>query len=99
MAELKAFKLASGEEIVAEVVERDDTYTTIKNPLGCVMQRGQDGHPVMGFVPWMQAADSPFLVKNHMIVIESEVAFEVKNGYNQIFGSGIVVPPKQLITG
>jgi len=53
----------------------------------------------MGFVPWMQAADSPFLVKNNMIVIESEVASEVKNGYNQIFGTGIVIPPKQLITG
>jgi hypothetical protein len=99
MAELRAFKLASGEEIVAEVVERDESYTTIKNPLGCVMQRAQDGHPVMGFVPWMQAADSPFLVKNNMIVIESEVASEVKNGYNQIFGTGIVIPPKKLITG
>jgi hypothetical protein len=99
MAELKAFKLASGEEIVAEVVEQNDTYTTIKNPLGCVMQRAQDGHPVMGFVPWMQAADSPFDLKNQMIVIEAEVASDVKNGYNQIFGTGIVVPPKQLITG
>lgn len=84
---------------MAEILERNDTHTVIKNPLGCVMQRGQDGHPVMGFVPWMQAADSTFNLKNTMIVIEAEVAFEVKNGYNQIFGSGIVVPPKQLITG
>lgn len=99
MAELKAFKLASGEEIVAEIIERDEVHTTIKNPLGCVMQRAQDGHPVMGFVPWMQAADSPFPIKNQMIVIEAEVASDVKNGYNQIFGTGIVVPPKQLITG
>ena len=97
--DLKALKLASGEEIVTEIVERNDTHTVIKNPLGCVMQRAQDGHPVMGFVPWMQAADSPFNIKNSMIVIEAEVAIEVKNGYNQIFGSGIVVPPKQLITG
>lgn len=97
--DLKALKLASGEEIVAEIVERTDSHTVIKNPLGCVMQRAQDGHPVMGFVPWMQAADSPFNLKNTMIVIEAEVALEVKNGYNQIFGSGIVVPPKQLITG
>jgi hypothetical protein len=99
MADIKAFKLASGEEIVAEVVEQNETHTTIKNPLGCVMQRAQDGHPVMGFVPWMQAADSPYQIKNQMIVIEAEVASDVKNGYNQIFGSGIVVPPKQLITG
>ena len=33
------------------------------------------------------------------IVLGGMVADEVKNGYNQIFGAGIMVPPKELIVG
>jgi hypothetical protein len=47
----------------------------------------------------MQASDGPFTVNLAQIVIVAEVAEEVKNGYNQIYGAGIVVPPQQLITG
>ena len=62
------------------------------------MQRSEKG-PMLGFMPWMQAADGPFTIKQDKIVVSAEVADEVKNGYNSIFGTGIVVPPKQLITG
>lgn len=95
---MKALKLASGEELVAEIVEQNDDYLVIKNPVGCVMQRSDKG-PVLGFIPWMQAAEGNLPIKNSCVVIIAEVAQEVKNGYNQIFGSGIVVPPQQLITG
>jgi hypothetical protein len=50
-------------------------------------------------MPWMHAADGPFTVDRNKIICIANVADEVKNGYNQIFGAGIVVPPKQLITG
>ena len=95
---MKAFKLRSGEELVAEIVNDGETTVTIMNPLGVVMQRSEKG-PVLGFIPWMQAADGPFTIDKDHVVVMAEVAQEVKNGYNQIFGAGIVVPPKQLITG
>lgn len=69
-----------------------------KNPVATVMQRRQEG-PILGFMPWMQAGDGPFVVSKDKIITTCEVAQEVKNGYNQIFGAGIVVPPQQLITG
>jgi hypothetical protein len=50
-------------------------------------------------MPWMHSADSPFTIERSKIICIANVADEVKNGYNQIFGAGIVVPPKQLITG
>jgi len=50
-------------------------------------------------MPWMQASNPPFTIKKNHILVIAEVATEVRNGYNQIFGAGIVVPPKQLITG
>ena len=99
MSNVKAIKLSSGEELVAEVVSETETTITFKNPLGCVMQRSEKG-PVLGFIPWMQAGNGgPFVVKIDKIVTTSEVAEDVLNGYNQIFGAGIVVPQKQLITG
>jgi hypothetical protein len=75
-----------------------ETTIEFKNPVACVMQRGEQG-PMLGFMPWMQAADGPFTINRDKIITIAEVAQEVKNGYNQIFGAGIVVPPKQLITG
>ena len=95
---IKALKLASGEELVVEVTESAENHVTFKNPVACVMQRSDKG-PMLGFMPWMQSADGPFTIARTNVMLIAEVADEVKNGYNQIFGAGIVVPPKGLITG
>jgi hypothetical protein len=95
---IKALKLVSGEELVVEITEETTTDLTFKNPVACVMQRSEKG-PVLGFMPWMQAGDGPFVMNKDKIITACEVAQEVKNGYNQIFGAGIMVPPQQLITG
>ena len=96
---IKALKLVNGEELIVEIEGESDTHITFTNPVACVLQRGKDGAPVLGFMPWMQAGDGPFVVNKDKIVTSCEVAQEVKNGYNQSFGAGIVVPPRQLITG
>lgn len=99
MSKIMSLKLVTGEELVAEVIGESEDFIEIKNPVAAVMQRRQDG-PALGFMPWMQAANGPtFVIGKNKIVCESDVADEVKNGYNQIFGAGIVVPPQQLITG
>lgn len=95
---LKALKLLSGEELVVDATEETATHLTFKNPVGVVLRNTPNG-PSLGFVPWMQASDGPFTVSLEKVVIVAEVAEEVKNGYNQIYGAGIVVPPQQLITG
>jgi hypothetical protein len=96
---IKAIKLVNGEELIVEIVDDGDVELTFTNPVACVLQRGKDGAPVLGFMPWMQASNPPFTIKKNHILVIAEVADDVKNGYNQIFGAGIVVPPKQLITG
>jgi len=83
---------------VAEIVTETETTIEFKNPLACVMQRGEQG-PMLGFMPWMQAVEGPFTISRDKIITIAEVAQEIKNGYNNIFGTGIVVPAKQLITG
>ena len=97
---IKAVKLVSGEELVVEITDENDSSVTFKNPAASVLQRSQNtGGAALGFMPWMHAADGPFTVDRNKIICIANVADEVKNGYNQIFGAGIVVPPKQLITG
>ncbi len=83
---------------MVEICSETENMVEFKNPVACVMQRSDKG-PVLGFMPWMQAGDGPFVVNKDKIVTTCAVADEVKNGYNQIFGTGIVVPPKQLIVG
>lgn len=97
MSKIKSIKLVSGEELVAEIME-DKPELTIKNPVACVMQRSEKG-PVLGFMPWMQSSNGPFTIEMCHILLMAEVADEVKDGYNQIFGAGIVLPSKDLILG
>jgi hypothetical protein len=100
MSNLAVLKLVSGEELVVEICSETENMVEFKNPLATVLQRSQKtGDPALGFMPWMHAANGPFVVAKDKIVCVAEVADEVRNGYNQIFGAGIVVPPQQLITG
>lgn len=99
MSNIMSLKLVTGEELVAEIINETEDFIELKNPVAAVMQRRQDG-PALGFMPWMQAANGPtFIIAKNKIVCEAEVAEEVRNGYNQIFGAGIMVPPKDLILG
>lgn len=100
MANIQVVKLVTGEELVVEITEETETAITFKNPLAAVLQRSQQtGGAALGFMPWMHSANGPFVVNRSNVICVAEVADEVKNGYNQIFGAGIVVPPKDLITG
>lgn len=97
---IMAVKLVTGEELVVEITGENDSSVTFKNPVASVLQRSQQtGGAALGFMPWMHSADGPFTIERSKIVCVANVADEVKNGYNQIFGAGIVVPPKDLILG
>jgi hypothetical protein len=97
---VKALKLTTSEEILGEVVVENDKVVALKNVVAVAIQPGPDGRAALGFLPFM-----PYLGKNktitfdidHIILCE-EVDDAMANQYNSVFG-GIVVPPKQLITG
>ena len=100
MSNIKVIKLVSGEELVAEISSETETNVVLVNVVAAVLQRSQQtGGAALGFMPWMHAANGPFTINKSCLICIAEVADEVKNGYNQIFGAGIVVPPKGLITG
>ena len=99
---VKAIKLISGEELVAEIIHEDEANLciTFRNPLVIMMNRTQSGDINVGFVPF-----APYLGKHPTITLPmSKIIFviEVDNQmveqYMSIF-SGIVTPTKQLIVG
>jgi len=98
MSEIKSLKLVTGEELVVEVLNEMETTIEFKNPVLIVLQRTETG-PAIGFMPWMQSSEGSSTINKDKVVICGNTAEDVKTGYNRIFGAGIVVPSKQLITG
>lgn len=104
--EIIALKLVTGEEILGElesmVIDKTEKFR-IKNPVGISIVRGKDGQPNIGFSPFPlhseQKTGTTVDIHRSHVVYSYEPAEDFKNNYDQIFGSGIILPPKQLITG
>ena len=97
-------KLVTGEEVLGEIESESETEFVLVNAVGMAVVRGKDGQPNVGFAPFPIHAEQKsgaVVALNKKSVVYSYVpAQDFINNYNQIFGSGIVVPPtKSLITG
>jgi hypothetical protein len=95
MKDVKLIRLITGEEIIAEVLDWKNGVMTIQNALVVIPQQGQ-----VGFAPWATVINPEMpeigLDMKH-VIYSVEVAEPVVKQYNEIFGSNIVLPEKQLI--
>ena len=87
---------------LGEHVNMPSSYS-IKNTVGIAVVRGQNGQPNVGLTPFPlhaeQKKDAVIDIPKSSVVYSYVPAEDFINNYNQIFGSGIVLPSKQLITG
>ena len=101
--EILALKLVTGEDILGEVESQSEIEFVLVNPVGIAIVRGKDGQPNVGFAPFPihaeQKTGATVAIAKRNVVYYYEPAQDFINNYNQIFGSGIVVPNKQIITG
>ena len=102
---VKLLRLKSGEDVIADVtlVDTEDTIK-LENP-AILMPMGdpKGGQMQMGFGPWAPFSDQKeFEIPRDWLVFISTPGKDLLNQYNQMFGSGIVVPDmkvgKQLLT-
>lgn len=87
------FKLSTGEEIIANVIEETLTTFVVKNPLQMVMgSRGPQ------FAPFMMMADTgkPIPLSKAFIVTNVSPVAELEGQYESIT-SGIALPQKSSI--
>lgn len=100
---IKGLKLVTGEDVVAELESESETEYVLLNPVGITVLRGKDGQPNVGFSPFpihaVQASGTTLVIAKRNVVYSYEPAEDFKSNYDQIFGSGIVLPNKTLITG
>ena len=97
-------KLITGEEVLGEIESQSETEFVLVNPVGIAVVRGQNGQPSVGFAPFPihaeQKTGATVALAKRNVVYSYTPAEDFVNNYNQIFGSGIVVPPeKKLIVG
>ena len=99
-----AMKLITAEDVLGEVESESETEFVLVNPVGITVVRGKDGQPSIGFSPFPlhgeQKSGVTIAIAKKNVVYSYVPAEDFITNYNQIFGSGIIVPPqKSLITG
>lgn len=101
---IRAIKLSTGEDVLGEIESESETEVVLVNPVGIVTVRGKDGQPSIGFSPFPihgeQATGTTIALPKKHVVYSYTPAEDFISNYNQIFGSGLVVPPTpKIITG
>ena len=88
---VKAYKLVSGEDIMAEVVNGDSSVVILDKPAVILVQRGEGGNVGVGLQPYTPFATGYDTVYRTSLIAEFEADMSLVNEYNRIFGSGIVI--------
>lgn len=88
---VRAYKLVSGEDIIAELVETGVEAYVVKNPAVIVVQRSEGGQVGVGLQPYTPFAASAVTLYKSSMIAEFEADMNLVNEYNRIFGSGIVI--------
>ena len=102
--EILALKLVTGEDILGEIESQSETEFVLVNPVGIAIVRGKDGQPNVGFAPFPihaeQKTGATVAIAKRNVVYSYDPAEDFKSNYDQIFGSGLIVPKQQsIITG
>lgn len=96
MINVKLFRISTGEEIVAELVSSSVSSVTLKN--GIVVLPTPGGG--VGFTSWTPVIDKDkpeIQISKNFVVYIAEVDPQVKNKYNEIYGSKLVVPDEKKL--
>lgn len=96
---VKIIKLTGGEDIIAGFEEKEDKVV-LQNPAKIMLIPTDDEGMGMGLalIPWLPYTDDKEIEIEKEFVITSVFPIQdILNEYNQQFGVGIVVPPKDII--
>ena len=95
---LRILKLLTGEEIVGNITERIGDFISIENPCVLGIAMGPNGKASLQMQPMLIFSEQKKVdILRANIIYDVTVAPEIENKYNEIYGSGIVLPKKQGI--
>jgi hypothetical protein len=103
--DIKGFKLATGQEIIAEVLPTRGTphdplvTRVLRHPLGLRVTAGPDGM-LCDFSPWTIIADGDIALNRALVVAEYDVPKDVQDAYlGNVTGLQIVSGGAQILHG
>jgi hypothetical protein len=91
---VKLLRLKSSEDIIGDVVSENSEFVTVSNP-AMLMPMGdpRGGNVQVGLAPWLPFSDQKDIdFPRDFILVITDAVQDIVNNYNQVFGSGIVVP-------
>ena len=98
MANLRILKLSTGEELVGNILEETPEKYCVENPCVLGIAMGPNGKASLQMQPLLIFSEQKFVEFNYNHVLYNvTVAQEIKNKYNEIYGSGIVLPSQSKI--
>ena len=93
---VKLLRLKSGENIVGEVIKENQEIIIISNPamlMPVSHTPGRQDQIQIGLAPWIPfSVEKEFKLPRDWVLLTTEPAQDIVNNYNQVFGTGIVVP-------
>ena len=88
----------TGDEVIGKVSAFGTNNMLIKKPAGIIMQPGSNGKTSMGLLDFLPMAKTKeIVVSSSNVLFVYEPMVDVENAYNQMFGSGLVLPKNNLI--
>jgi hypothetical protein len=97
MSELRILKLISGEEIVGDILSDTADGVLIQDPCSLGLMQSPTG-PRLNMMPMLLFSEQKKvqLQRSHILYTVT-VAQEIQNKYNEIYGSGIILPKPSAI--
>ncbi len=93
---IKILKLVNGDDIISDIDE--SSGIVLKNPARIMMFPSDDGSMGMALMPWCPYSEQEdFKIAPIHVLIKMDAPEELCNEYNDKFGSGLEVPPTNLI--
>jgi hypothetical protein len=101
LMDIRAFRLITGEDIIAEVVANKGDSWDLRNPvqLAMVPSQADPTKNTFGFVPYPSYTDVKEIrfLDQHLIFVITP-AKEFIDQYDRIFGVGIIMPSNKVIS-
>lgn len=102
MSNVKIFRFATGEDIIADkTTDSSESVSHLKQPFVIIPMQTKPGGPVqLQMTPYMPYSDDKIVkISNDKIVAEVEPKTDIKNSYNANVGSGIIqaAKPKLIV--
>ena len=90
--------MTTGEELVGDIVEETPEKYRVENPCVLGIAMGPNGKASLQMQPLLIFSEQKVVEFNpNHVIYNVSVAQEIKSKYNEIYGSGIVMPKTQSI--